>query len=198
VDNLDKAVAAYREKGFIVEYGKLKNPYNALVYFSKGPYLELMASTGMPAVVKNLMGLFGMKKMAQRVDYWDNHAGGFCGLAFENYEDNLDEAIALLKGAGQKCHVQNNFRNDVHGRKLRFKVGFPHELEIPFFMTYFNIDPKPKDFVHPNGVAAIKSVRFGTKAEYIPLILKLCDDPMLTLYTGAGIGIELDSPGDYF
>lgn len=42
VEQLDKAVQEYREKGFVVEYGKEKNPINALIYFSKGPYIELL------------------------------------------------------------------------------------------------------------------------------------------------------------
>ena len=43
VNDLDQAVQTYRDKGFAVEYGKTKKPYNALIYFSKGPYLELLA-----------------------------------------------------------------------------------------------------------------------------------------------------------
>lgn len=54
VDRLDEAVREYREKGFAVEYGKTKNPYNALVYFSEGPYLELLAGTGLPDFVKKI------------------------------------------------------------------------------------------------------------------------------------------------
>jgi hypothetical protein len=54
-------------------------------------------------------------------------------------------------------------------------------------MTYFDVDPKPEKFVHPNGVAGIKSVSFGTKKEYFPLIRELCDDPILKLFVGEGV-----------
>jgi hypothetical protein len=54
-------------------------------------------------------------------------------------------------------------------------------------MTYFNIDPKPKNFVHPNGVKNIKSISFGTSEKFIPLIYELCDNEILKLFVGDGV-----------
>ncbi len=54
-------------------------------------------------------------------------------------------------------------------------------------MTYFNIDPKPVNFIHPNGAKRIKNISFGTREELMPMIKELCDDPVLTLFTGSGI-----------
>lgn len=54
-------------------------------------------------------------------------------------------------------------------------------------MTYFNIDPKPKNFTHPNGVKRIKGISFGTKEEFIPLINELCDDKALKLFLGDSV-----------
>jgi len=42
VKDLDAAVNEWRKKGFTVEYGRTKNPMNALIYFSEGPYIELL------------------------------------------------------------------------------------------------------------------------------------------------------------
>ena len=72
VNDLDQAVKMYREKGFAVEYGKTKNPYNALIYFSKGPYLELLARTGMPNWIKKLMRLLGYGLFMDRMDRLDS------------------------------------------------------------------------------------------------------------------------------
>ncbi len=192
VADLDKAVADFRKKGFVVEYGKEKNPYNALIYFSEGPFLEIMASTGMQGFIKKLLRLFGKAKVAERLDYWDAHKGGYCGLALENYETNLDKETAILKKYGEKWFLMNNRRNDTKGRRLRFKCVFPDNLAIPFFMTYFNVDPKPKDFIHPNGIKGIKSVSFGTAETFIPLIRELCDDSMLRLDVGDGLDVEFE------
>ena len=54
-------------------------------------------------------------------------------------------------------------------------------------MIYFNIDPKPKDFIHPNGIKRITHIFYGTTPELIPLVKGLCDDPILHLEIGDGI-----------
>ncbi|WP_101696426.1 VOC family protein [Clostridium minihomine] len=185
--DLKQAVNEYREKGFEVEYGSAKNPYNAIIYFSEGPYLELLASTGMPGFVKKLLRLAGKGKFVDRMDFWENHPGGLCGLALETYEPTLEKEQKLLEQENQGYFMTNSRRDDTKGRKLRFTCLFPYDLQIPFLMTYFNIDPKPKNFVHPNGAKKITSVAFGTKKEYIPFIQSLCDDPTLALFVGDGI-----------
>ncbi|MGL6198955.1 MAG: VOC family protein [Lachnospiraceae bacterium] len=188
VQDLNKGVEEFRAKGFEVEYGKKKNPYNALIYFSEGPYIELLASTGMPSLVKTILGLFAKgKKLLNRLNYWDHHPGGYCGLALENYKDNLDAERAMLKKYEQDCSQINSRRNDTKGRQLRFKCAYPYELQIPFYMTYFNIDPKPKNFVHPNGVKRISHITYGVRKELFPIIHEMCDDEMLELFEGDGI-----------
>ena len=187
VSDLYKAVEEFRRIGFEVEFGTEKNPYNAIIYFTEGPYLELLASTGMPKIVKVLMRAFGKGRFVDRLDYWENHKGGLCGVAIENYEKDLNEEKGILEQHKLGYFEMQSRRNDTKGRKLRFTGLFPYELQIPFFMTYFNIDPKPKNFIHPNGVKRIKSISFGTKEEYIPIIHKLCDDPTLTLFIGNDI-----------
>lgn len=186
VENLDKAVEDFRKQGYQVEYGSLKHPYNAIIYFSEGPYLELLASTGMPAFMKRLLRAFGKGRFADRLDAWDSCAPGPCAVALENYRTEFDEERALLDQAGQGYFIMPSRRNDTHGRKLRFTGLFPDEMQIPFMMTYFNIDPKPKNFVHPNGALRIKRVAFGTQERLIPLIRSLCDDDTLALYVGEG------------
>lgn len=192
VDDLDRAVKEYRSRGFEVEYGRAKNPINALIYFSEGPYIELLDSTHMPAFFKKLFRLLGKGKMVDRLGYWDAYPGGYCGLALETYEPTLEKEIAILQKHRQGYFQMNNRRNDTKGRSLRFKTVCPDEVALPFFMTYFNIDPKPKNFVHPNGVKGITKVTFGTKEKLMPLIRELCDDPMLKLFPGEGIDVEME------
>lgn len=193
VQDLHKGVEEFRSKGFAVEYGKDKNPYNALIYFSEGPYLELLGKTGMPSIIKKVLRLSGKGKLADRLDFWDNHAGGPCGLALENYRTELEDECEILKKYGYGCVQMNSMRNDTKGRKLRFKAGYPDDIQIPFFMTYFNIDPKPRNFVHPNGAVKIKHVTFGTRRELFPLINEMCDDEILEVCEGSGLqGMELE------
>lgn len=187
VGDLQQAVEKYRNQGFEVEYGSRKNPYNAIIYFSEGPYLELLASSGMPNVMKGLLRVFGKGRLVDRLDYWDSHEEGPCGLALENYRKELDEEKAVMERNHQGYFLMRSRRNDPKGRKLRFTCLFPDEMQIPFFMTYFNMDPKPRNFIHPNGVKRIKGIAFGTKEEYFPMIQELCDDNTLTLFIGDGV-----------
>ncbi len=98
VDNLDEAVKEYREKGFIVEYGKSKNPYNALIYFAEGPYFELLHRTGMPTFVKRILRLFGKSAFVDRLDIWDNADEGLVGVALENDRFDIDVEQKICNG----------------------------------------------------------------------------------------------------
>lgn len=187
VEDLDQGVEAFRKKGFAVEYGRKINPINALIYFSEGPYIELLAGSKMPAFFKGMFRLFGQGKLVDRLNSYDTHPGGPCGLALENYKTALEAECAILGKYGYKAAQKNIRRNDTKGRSLRFRVAFPNDIQIPFFMTYFNIDPKPKGFVHPNGIARISHVTFGARPELFPLIQELCDDEMLTVRAGDGV-----------
>jgi hypothetical protein len=96
VDDLYQAVKGFKNKGFEVEDGARKNPYNAIIYFSEGPYLELLASTGMPRFMKSMLRIFGKSKLVNRLDYWDNHKRGPYGVALENYKADLREELILI------------------------------------------------------------------------------------------------------
>ncbi len=184
VNNLDSAVCKFRNEGFKVEYGKSKDPYNALIYFSNGPYVELYEPTNLPTATKIALKLIRKEKVVQRMEIWKNQKEGFIGLALENYETNFKHEKKILKKQGQKYFEIKNKRRDTKNRLLKYKVLFPDEIGIPFLMTYFTIDPKPKNFVHPNGITQISDVSFGTTEELIPLIKELCDDTILNLFEG--------------
>ncbi|MGV8146546.1 MAG: VOC family protein [Alkaliphilus sp.] len=186
VNNLEEAVKEYEKNGFVVEYGKSKNPYNALVYFSDGPYLELFETSGMPKLIKLVLKLFN-KSFVERINFWENAEEGLIAVCLENYKTNLLEETNILKKHGHKFFQIKTKRKDTKDRLLKFICVFPNETKIPFFMTYFSIDPKPKDFVHPNGVKSISSISFGTTEKLIPIINELCDDPILKLYIGDGV-----------
>lgn len=188
VNDLDSAVKQWQDKGFTVEYGSAKNPYNALIYFKKGAYIELFKFNGLPKLLKPILRLFGKGKLVDKMNYWQNHPEGFLSVMLENYEDNLDNEIAILKKHGIKGMMLNKSRIDTQGRKLNFKVLFTYNQTLPDIMTYFNIDPKPKtDDIHPNGIKGIKSISIGINPNHHQLLQDLCDDPTLTPFTGTGI-----------
>ncbi len=51
--------------------------------------------------------------------------------------------------------MQNLKRVDTQNRELKYRCYFTHDYNMPFLMSYFNIDPKPEDYTHPNGIRDI-------------------------------------------
>ena len=182
VRDLDKGVREWQEKGFAVEYGTAKKPYNAIIYFSEGPYIELLASTGMPAFFKRLLRMTGLKGVADRFDSWDYGEERWCGFCIEKDPGDLKEEIESLGAYKQKgFYLKNGKRTDTSGRKLNYQCFFPSDISFPFLMSYFNTDPKPENFVHPNGYRRIAKVKYATTAEAAKVIKRLLEDPSVEI-----------------
>lgn len=182
INNLQLAVKEWRNKGFEVEYGRNKNPINALIYFSEGPYIELLQNTGMPKIVKLLGKLFGKNKKMERFDYWDTCEEGLCGFCIEKDFGSLDEEVEFLKKNGINGVLFNNLkRKDTKNRVLQYKCFFPEGIDFPFLMSYFSIDPKPVNFVHPNGVRKIKKIVFKIDEKNANILKQLMNDDVLEI-----------------
>ena len=180
VTDLDAGVDDFRARGFAVEYGRPKNPINALAYFSEGPYFELLARTGTPKVLKKLTALVGGRRWRalSRLASWDDRAEGLCGLCLEGDSAQFRSAVRALNDDGLELGPH---RTDTKGRTLRYRVFFPADPDLPFFMTHFSIDPRPSDFTHPNGVRRIASVRLPMPQDKHRLVRGLCEDEALIL-----------------
>lgn len=187
VNDLEKGVLHFREQGFHVEYGSKRNPHNALIYFSEGPYIELLEKVHLPFFIKSILRIIGKGKVVERLEGWGNTSEGLVELCLENYGTDFKEEEQVLKKYNQKYFITKSKRFDPADRMLKWRMLFPHELKLPFLMTYFNEDPKPKNFIHPNGIKKIKSISYGSINELIPLIRKLCDDEVLDLFVGEGV-----------
>lgn len=187
VKELEKGVEQFRQQGFTVEYGTKKKHYNALIYFSEGPYLELIGNLKLPGVLNLILKIVGLGNVVNRLDRWRNAEEGLIDICLENYKTHLEQEKKTLSDFGQKYFERNGKRLDQKNRLLKYKVLFPFALELPFLMTYFTIDPKPKNYIHANGVKGIRSISFGTKEEFVPLINALCDDQTLKLFIGDGV-----------
>lgn len=182
VNDLASAVDEWRGKGFEVEYGRKENPINALIYFSEGPYIELLQNTGMPKIVKWLTRLFGTGKKMERFRYWDTCAEGLCGLCIEKDFGSLDEEVAFLKANGIDGVLFNKLKRvDTKDRVLQYRCFFPEGITFPFLMSYFSTDPKPTDFVHPNGIRRIKKIIFKIDAQNADILRQLVDDASLEI-----------------
>ncbi|MBW9212012.1 MULTISPECIES: VOC family protein [Terrabacteria group] len=202
VNNLQAAVEEWRNKGFEVEYGRKKNPFNALIYFSEGAYIELLQNTGMPKIVIFFSKVFGVSKKMERFYYWNNCDEGWCGFCIEKDFGNLDEEVAFLNKNGIKGVLFNNLKRvDTKDRVLKYKCFFPEGLDFPFLMSYFSIDPKPVNFTHPNGIRKIKKIVFKIDEKNASILKQLIQDDVLEIIVDDKekgiVGVEYDMGSDF-
>ena len=54
-NDLKKTIKEFEKSGFKVEYGSKKKPHNALIYFSEGPYIEILEKAPITSLIKSLM-----------------------------------------------------------------------------------------------------------------------------------------------
>ena len=180
VKDLDAAVNEWRSKGFTVEYGRIKKPINALIYFSDGPYIELLKDGGMSSAARKLMWLVGKGEFMDRFDYWANAPEGWTSLCIEKEPGGLEKEIAYLDSVGIKgTYMKKLKRIDTQNRELKYKCYFTHDYNMPFLMSYFEIDPKPKNYVHSNGIRGIAKVIYRTDKKNAEALRHLVQDNIL-------------------
>ncbi len=149
-DNLYESVEYFKKKGFTVEFGSKVNPHNALIYFSEGPYIEIIQKAPISTFLKFILKLIGKQ-------------------------------IKILKKYNQKYFITKSERTDPKNRTLKWNLLFPRDYRLPFFMTYFNIDPKPRNFIHPNVIKKINKVKYGNEKRLLKIINEMCNDETLNL-----------------
>jgi len=109
VDNLIEGFNYFKIKGFQIEYGSKKNPHNALIYFSEGPYIEILEKAPIPYYAKIILKLIGKQKVVQRLEGWENETEGYIELCLENYDSDFKNEEKILKKYQQKSQMETSF-----------------------------------------------------------------------------------------
>ena len=183
-NNLEASFKEFEKLGYKVVYGSRKKPHNALIYFSEGPYIELLEKAPVSSFLKVILRLLGKGKVVDRFNSWENSTEGFFEICLENNTTNFKKEEKILAKFEEGYFITNSKRIDASNRVLKWKLLFPNQTKIPFLMTKFNINPKPKNFVHPNKIKRIKQISYSTEASIIPVINELCNDDILQLFIG--------------
>lgn len=183
-NNLEASFKEFEKLGYKVVNGSRKKPHNALIYFSEGPYIELLEKAPVSSFLKVILRLLGKGKVVDRFNSWENSTQGFFEICLETNTTNFKKEEKILAKFEEGYFITNSKRIDVSNRVLKWKLLFPNQIKIPFLMTQFNINPKPKNFVHPNKIKRIKQISYSTEASIIPVINELCNDDILQLFIG--------------
>ena len=96
-NNLSEAVKQFEEEGFKVEYGSKHNPKNALIYFSEGPYIEILEKAPISNFLMIILRLIGKTHLVKRFKNWKNAHEGYFDICLENYKNDFDEEVQILK-----------------------------------------------------------------------------------------------------
>lgn len=181
VQQLATAVKGFQKKGFRVEYGSRKHPHNALIYFSQGPYIELLEKAPVSALELWALKRVGHRPVSERFHLWEKAPERFFEMCLETRGPDFRQAKEILNRYGLNYFQTRSKRIDPFHRRLRWKLLFPHPHQLPFMMTPFNSNPKPQNFVHPNGVQQIKKVFYPGAPKSMKILRELCDDKILLL-----------------
>ncbi len=144
VSDLDQAIAEYQALGFNAFYGGKHasgTTHNALVCFSDGSYLELLAPTGEPRTDMDAADFSGLLR----------DGGGMAGYAL--LSDELDSDAAALRAKGldvSDVKIGSRLRPD--GVELRWKTALINGGMSPFLIQ----DITPRNLRVPDDEAVTR------------------------------------------
>ena len=89
------------------------------------------------------------------------------GIATEIDESMKTQAAAVQEGLNRPgCTTEVTDKQQTPEHEIIIPAGQTYTtieaLDVPFLMTYFSVDPKPVNFVHPNGIREVGKVVYGT------------------------------------
>ncbi len=194
VKNLHEAVADFEKMGFTVKYGTRKDKaFNALIWFEEGPFIELFATKEMPKIFVVLAKLMGKEAALKRFEKYSRADYGWVDYAIENERNDLDKENELLREMGYKYSTLPGKRKNIDNLKLRWKLSVPFDLNIPFLMSAYTPNPRPKSIKHANGAKSVVKLVWGIEESRKSDIERLVNDERLELITGYGFKkIEFD------
>lgn len=189
VDDLDDSVNRFRDMGFKVEYGKKKDPYNALIYFSDHSYIELIENMHITSFLKFMLKLFRMDDYLESSLEQEKLNEGFFRIAFHMKKDEME----LLKERYKeilKCKtiLVPVSRKDIHGYILKSKCLLPSNARYPFF----NTDLKGGNVwneQHPNNINGIEKIVYSAQKEELKFMRNIPIDSRVEVIDG-GRGID--------
>ena len=95
-NNLEASFKEFEKLGYKVVYGSRKKPHNALIYFSEGPYIELLEKAPVSSFLKAILRLLGKGKVVDRFNSWENSTEGFFEICLENNTTNFKKEEKIL------------------------------------------------------------------------------------------------------
>ena len=184
-DDLAQAVARFRRQGFDVEYGQPRRPRNAVIYFSTGPYLEIISGVRMPRAVRAYLRMLGHHRMVAVSDSVAQQPEGYSRIVLEAEREEFAGLAGICREHGLRTLTPTISRKDVHGRRLSCRCLVPDDWGVPMFVTPFATDTH-RGAAHPNGITRIDQIVFEGSAAAVDICRRSGAGDGLRCRLGAG------------
>ncbi len=196
VENKEEALKYFEDLGFTV----MRGGFNHNIWFEDGSFIEIVALKK-NRLVTTLLKIFGKKSVANRFKYFQEADYGFMEYSLHTEAPDLEKENNLLKEMGYKYNSFEMKKKIKRGLKIRWKITFPFDLNIPFFcgdIKEYETHRRPDNIVHKNGAKRLEKLVWGVPKKYIDDINRLNDDDRLELVEGSGFkeikieGLDID------
>jgi len=157
VDDLNQAIEDYKSLGFRVAYGGKHasgTTHNALIPFSDGTYIELIALTGQD------------KTDADAEDFSSFFQNGTGSAGYALFTDDLDEDIADMKARGVTVTpIRHGSRELTDGRTIKWRIAHVNNNIFPLFIQdetprHWRVSDSERRTRHENGARGVEKVSF--------------------------------------
>jgi len=157
VNDLDKAIDDYKSLGFRVMYGGKHasgTTHNALIPFSDGAYIELIALTGEE------------NTNPDAEDFSSFFEFGEGAVGYGLYTDDLEEDVADMKTRGvQASAIRKGSRELPDGRTIKWQIAHIDNRVFPLFLEdetarNWRVPDSDRHTRHENGVKGVSQVTF--------------------------------------
>lgn len=187
VRDIRKAVADFRDAGFVVHWNEAVRAPNAFIWFPDGPFVEIMTMHNRLRFLTPVLGIFFGRPMAQRFNKWIDSPVGLCDLAIEPLDpvlrqvDELSGCRRLIDRVPgvRPSRVMTAHRPAESGGRVRFSFMGLLPRGLPFVASAHDIDQRPvNDPPHRNGARSIEELRFVFgEAEWQMLLALVSERP---------------------
>ncbi len=196
VEDKEEAIKYFEDLGFTVH----KGGYNHNIWFQDGSFIEI-AFVKKNRLMVAMLKLFGKSSIANRMKYFQDADYGFMAFSLHTEAKDLEKENTMLRDMGYKFNSFQMGKKTGTGKKIKWKLTFPYDLNLPFLcgdIEDYKKDRMPKEIFHKNGAKTLEKLVWGVSKEYIDDIEELNEDDRLELVEGSGFqkividGLDID------
>lgn len=184
-NDLETTIREFQSRGFDVEYGQARNPSSAVIYFCKGPYLEIRREAAVPPFFRQILRLTGYGKLVDCNDSFSEMPTGYSRIVLEVARKEFGGIKKVFNEHNVKSLTIPIARRDPSGRRLSCHCLTPDDWAIPLFVTPFAIDTH-RENPHPNGITHMDNIVFDGTSQAVSICDHVGIDEDLTYGPGAG------------